>query len=125
MKYYIEDFSILADTGPEPFENKEKFLESIKYNWEVAKEYGDEVDPLQEYIDAVENGEQVAINGFLFYNEKFNLEIFLDEIKNKRIRNLARLYASAPEELTPKEKKQLINSGVDLDYIDKLVMKGE
>lgn len=70
MKFYIEDNSIRADSAPELFKDEQSFLESIKYNWEVAKEYGDKVDPLQEYIDAVENGKQVEINGFLFYSDK-------------------------------------------------------
>ncbi len=67
IKYYIHDNA----TDEEEELGEKEFYESLIYNYEVAKEYGDEVEPLEKILNEfIKNkNHDEYLNDFVYIKE--------------------------------------------------------
>lgn len=67
IKYYIHDNA----TDDEEELNEKEFYESLIYNYEVAKEYGDEIEPLEKILNEfIKNkNHDEYLNDFVYIKE--------------------------------------------------------
>lgn len=124
-RYFIQDLSDDAEDDIHEFKSEEDFFDSLEYNYDVAKEYGDEVeesfDEVREKFDSNKDF-SADYNGFEYVKltEKTPEEFFGEE-EAKLIEAISREDCEDCEETEAKGLEESRFDGIDEGKFDSIV----